>query len=297
MAVFVTIDYFSGIANPSWLLDPAQVQRLRQMFAALPAAPLDALQAIYPRLGYQGLVVSSPDGEVPGFTVWSGLVWQGDAPGAVRADPGQRLERWLLSETMLPVVFTTYSLDFEAVNKPRNEQPIIGLPGDRRIGGLQCPRAPAFPGNVMPWTDATVGNNCYSYANNESATKSTPPIPGKHDSNVTFNQQSLMTGAKQDKLVATVPPDRLPAACPDGEAEAHYLAICLREQTGQARDFHCLRLDADGTWSHKDGKKRVRNTDDTGTPITDLRTARFKDQLTFVGFFGSMEGVRKIFQA
>ena len=127
-------------------------------------------------------------------------------------------------------------------------------------------------------------------------------MPGIDDTNVGFTEASLIAGAKQDKLVVTSPPNALPDVCPGGD-RSHYLAICLREQTGQARDFHCLRLDGDGRWSHMDsspphkwGALTVRNTDDTHNVIADLRTARFKNKLTFVGFFVSTEGKRVIEQ-
>ena len=63
---------------------------------------------------------------------------------------------------------------------------------------------------------------------------------------------------------------------------------------GSFTDFHCLRLDKDGRWSHKDGAGPVRRHDDTKNDIIDLRTALFKLPLTFVGFFLSTKGRRRI---
>jgi hypothetical protein len=38
-------------------------------------------------------------------------------------------------------------------------------------------------------------------------------------------------------------------------------------------DFHWLRKDADGTWSHKQGSTNARNTDDSSAVITNPATA------------------------
>ncbi len=50
-------------------------------------------------------------------------------------------------------------------------------------------------------------------------------------------------------------------------------------------DFHWLRQDTDGNWSHKCGGTKATNLDNDGAVITDPRTANIKPY-TFVKFMG-----------
>jgi hypothetical protein len=104
----------------------------------------------------------------------------------------------------------------------------------------------------------------------------------------------IQAATANDKL-DLVTPAALPTACPVNP-NSHYLVICLRDPMGNGSftDFHCLRMDKTGRWSHKDGAGPVRKHDDTKNQIVDLRTALFKIPLTFVGFFISTKGVRRI---
>src|SRR5262249_29446291 len=77
---------------------------------------------------------------------------------------------------------------------------------------------------------------------------------------------------------------RLPTGCPP--AGTHFIAVVIRHHpTGTIADFHCIRLDRSGAWSHKDGKGKVRDVDDTGRPISDLTKARFKWSPALVGIY------------
>jgi hypothetical protein len=193
-------------------------------------------------------------------------------------DPDRQMERWLVDGTAPDALGRKFGFSFESVNTQRAVNPIDGLPGGGTFGGVRWDTAPAYTGNIEPWNDPLKSNNCYSYANNDPAPGMSAPVPGRDDRNVTYSVGALMTGALQDGLEA-VDGALLHEAAPEDEPDAHYMVICLREQTGQARDFHCLRLDK------------------TGTVITDLRTAKFNGQLTFVGLFVSIKGRRRIFQA
>ncbi len=87
MAVIVTLEVFSGRPNPEWSLAPAQSAEFEQRLAALPAADIAGLDD---PLGYRGFSVR---GRVSPVRVFRGQVMNGQQ---ALADPGRRLERWLL---------------------------------------------------------------------------------------------------------------------------------------------------------------------------------------------------------
>jgi hypothetical protein len=94
-----------------------------------------------------------------------------------------------------------------------------------------------------------------------------PAIPGPG----TLTQQTLQhldLALAADLLVNTGMV--LPSFCPIGAA--HYLAVLLRRHpSGTLRDFHCVRLDRNGHWSHKDGAGTIRKRDDAGRATCGLR--------------------------
>lgn len=121
-------------------------------------------------------------------------------------------------------------------------------------------------------------NNCYSYACNRDMHRMAPggfgypwrpglgagqavplkPQPGQ------LTDQLLDEAARADGLVA-IDPDRL--ECPPGQ----YPVMMFRNLRGT--DFHFIRRDADGTWSHKIGGSEATNRDSKGNRITEPRTA------------------------
>ena len=50
-------------------------------------------------------------------------------------------------------------------------------------------------------------------------------------------------------------------------------------------DYHWWRQNLDGTWSHKPGKNRVQNTDNSDNIITNPETCNRGNYSTFAGFF------------
>jgi hypothetical protein len=89
LALVVTLDVFSGRPNPEWALTPAEGVEFERRLAVLPplsVAPADQAQP----LGYRGFDVRGCPTPV---RVFRGLVVNG---GQTFADPGRRLERWLL---------------------------------------------------------------------------------------------------------------------------------------------------------------------------------------------------------
>jgi hypothetical protein len=71
----------------------------------------------------------------------------------------------------------------------------------------------------------------------------------------------------------------------------HYIAMLLRPQSSCnfarcAPDFHFMRKDANGLWSHKAGEAPAANKDANGALIKDPKTAKISGQYTeFCGYF------------
>ena len=50
-------------------------------------------------------------------------------------------------------------------------------------------------------------------------------------------------------------------------------------------NFHWVRLDSNGFWSHKAGGTPVKNVDNTGSKITDPSKSDFSPWTQFCGYF------------
>lgn len=61
----------------------------------------------------------------------------------------------------------------------------------------------------------------------------------------------------------------------------HYVALVIWPN----EDFHWLRLDDNGLWSHKPGETQIKNTDNSGFPITNPRTMQLFPYSIFCGYF------------
>lgn len=87
-----TLDIFSGRPNPTWTLTATETSELRQQVAAL-SARLATVPRV-PDLGYRGVRVVMPSVQI---TAGHGgiSVEEGSATTSY-ADPGRRLESWLL---------------------------------------------------------------------------------------------------------------------------------------------------------------------------------------------------------
>jgi len=121
------------------------------------------------------------------------------------------------------------------------------------------------------------GNNCYSYACNRDMHRisagfgyqwrpgygSGRPVP-MSATGAPLTNELLDEAARADGLVR-IDPDRL--ECPSGQ----YPIMLFRSSDGS--DFHFVRRDADGTWSHKIGPNDATNLDLQRNRITNPRTA------------------------
>lgn len=296
MSATVYLDVFSGLPNPQWKLKDADYQELLRRVTSLRAGPLEpGFEAA--EWGYKGMVIRSPGRATirifAGVGAKSGYVQIANRRGTF-VDVERSIEPWLLDRATGMV--DKYGLTYAELTRARNETRIKGLDQARPIGAFACATGVLFPptkGERARWNDSS--SNCYNYANNQKAGGGLPAVPGPNHRLSWTPDEMRHAAIVKDKLELVSMDGHLPAVCPD-DPRSHYVVICLRDPIGNGAftDFHCLRLDQDGKWSHKDGAGPVRRHDDIKHEITDLRNAHFKIPLTFVGFFLSTKGRRRI---
>lgn len=143
--------------------------------------------------------------------------------------------------------------------------------------GYSCCRIPPY--GPAFWNDGgavQLGNNCYNYGNNKET--GTRAQPGKA-SGITLawpadmNCTAVINAAVADGI------EVLPASgtCPDKKDKIALVVAPLW-------DYHWYRLDNGGMWSHKPGRTRATNLDNSGNPISNPETANRGTYTDFCGY-------------
>ena len=289
MKAVVQLNLFSGLPNLQWKVPSTQA---RHLFETLKAVPLEAPGFVRvqgydeplgrPRAGYRGFTLTFEQaGRTRVFEVFDDYVLDVQI-GRVRHDPGSSIAREIFDSIPQNLIQENLEgMTYDEVIVPGSEGPIKGL--EQPLLTLRCRTGTRYEGNAGVFKTFRRVNNCYNYATgvlNKVLLKQA--IPG------TPNVQRPLTMAK---LRAAIESDRLeplglelPGACPP--PGSHYVAVLLRKSpAGGVRDFHCLRLDRNGVWSHKDGEGAVTNVDDVGKRIVDLKTAELSWDPELAGFY------------
>lgn len=293
---------FAGAPNPRWQLPPLEVDRIRREVEGLPRREihLEEMDLWEPVSGYGGVLlrVYGPQGETQTFRLYRGLAVE-EVSGVVRADSGRRLEQAVV-DTMPPdqaalIDYVSFSVLARELNEIETIEGVDAGPAPNCSGAL------AFP-PPLKWRQAPGKNNnhCYNYANDVFATLAAVPGGELHYDMTALELHTLLVADGLFPVSAT--PKVLPAVC-HPRADAHLFAACQRLKNPAAdnkiengvsmptyRDFHFLRFDANGTWSHKDGLKLPRNTDNKGKALADLSAASFKYKHYWVGYYWTYPG-------
>lgn len=288
MKATIELNLYSGFRNPVWVVGGSEA---RHLLAAFEMLPMEARGfqpiAMYkeplgrPRSGYRGLTIAFENGDQRVFEVFGDLVLDPKI-SRVRRDSQRQLERHLYS--LMPTETTVEYLagmSFEQVILSGHEARIQNI--DAVPSELECAAAPLYEGDAGDFLTHRYVNNCYNYA-----TKVVNKVPLKQALPGTPNVGKPLTMAR---LRAAVEDDgfvplgmALDGSCPP--EGSYYIAVLLRRSpSGAVRDFHCLRLDRNGVWSHKDGKGEVRNVDDNGNAIVDLAQAALSWEPELAGFY------------
>lgn len=304
MIAHVKLRLFSGWPNPEWTIGDADSRTLARNFNDLQQI-MSGMPRLKPRLGYRGMTITLVNGEKPPVTIDIYNQWVVDSRFEVaRLDVKRQLENMIFKTAPIEVRAVIQEMSFSALTAQGNEVPIDGLkPPDSPKKG--CAYGPSAPGS-KDWIGRADYNNCYNFANDvlnidewsESALPGT--LTKMPATTVTAKVKAILRAAIKVDGLQRVEDDTVPAACPI--ADKHYMVVILRHHPSSiaVKDFHCFRLDMDGTWWHKDASGLPRNTDDaganpnTGDLITDLTQAKFDGNPVLVGVYRAKKDNPKI---
>lgn len=298
MTIELRVLLFTGLANPSVILEgreaealAAQLQRLQPLQARIQQEP-------YPRLGYRGveIIVRDDDRHIRSRTV----VYYGAVFDPARVTLLDDRARVLEHQVFQRVAGTSFQglekLTWATVDQTGNETTIGGLESSP-TASPSCENGPTTPAS-KPWAANMTLNNCYNYANDVLNTDdlASPAMPGHlagrgPGDRPTFKQ--LVHGeVVSDDLVALG--ESVPAVCPS--SGHHVIVVMMRDahrHTSQL-DYHCVRLDKNGHWSHFDASGMPRMTDDAGRQIDNITTAVFDGSPELIGVYMALADNPKI---
>jgi hypothetical protein len=292
----VELKLFSGFPNLSWALPSDDAKRL---FDTIDSLPLEAPGFVHtpgyadplgrPRGGYRGFTMTFENGGRERlYEVFERHVLD-VAINRVRRDPHRSIEKDVYASIPKPLAREFLEgVTYDEIIIRAHEGPIKGL--QRAQLSLRCRTGPRYEGNTGAFKTHKRKNNCYNYATGVVNTVlMSQAIPGTPNVRRPLTMAKLRAAVESDLLEPLGM--ELPNACPP--PGSHYVAVLLRHSpTGAIKDFHCLRLDRNGVWSHKDGDDEVRDIDDVGNPIINLSTASLHWDPELAGFYRFVEANR-----
>lgn len=287
MSLLITLDVFSGRPNPVWLLDDEDEREVRRCLEEVRAVTSMRPSGALGRLGYRGFLVHEP-ADVHGETllrVHEGILDRG--PRAPNRLARNRELEWLLLETAgdaLPERVRAHveqAIEPELAAELREPDELFER---YRVG---CPPseatdAPAYDPDRWNVPSVQPHNNCYNYANDQVT--NTFAQPGRA-AGVPFEEltcDAVGRAARSDGFQAQ-------GSFGDhrGSGQGWYVALVI----WPAVDYHWYRQDDSGCWSHKPGPTPARDVDDSGSQITDPRTA---DRGPYTDFCTYMVTTRRV---
>lgn len=299
MYAIVRLRLFSGLDNPEWRLDGTEVNDWYQRLLRLP--PLASSERVQPnaRLGYRGMeikVVGDKE-EIIAQAVFFASSAIDRLKGGFLEDKERSIEQQLFESAPTDALKGLEGLTWATVNFTGNETPIRNLNAPGKPSG-RCAIGASTPGS-KPWSTHASYNNCYNYANDKLNSDSTEKaaLPGvmktRRPAKSTVLKNRLRQEIPTDDLVR-VGSDSVPVACPT--QRHHYLVVIIRDAhpTTTAKDFHCIRLDKNGKWSHLDASGFPRTDDDAQQEITDITKAVFDGSPELVGVYVAKKNNAKI---
>lgn len=278
MTVIVTLDMYSGLPNPSWEIPEADAEKLAELLSRKRARSTVAAPGSTGRLGYRGLLISSPAGGVAPMRLraFDGIVEAAslDTPNFI--DDDSEIESFLLS-TAGPALRTD-EIDYIQAEIQKNATG--GIANSMRSFDLMA----VPPYNPAKWNnDPSIlqANNCYNYGNDEiTNTFAQPGLGSGQAAPYPPSCSGTTSAAVRDGLKQIPSPDVTPA-------DGHIAALVVSTTVGFF-DYHWYRLDSNALWSHKPGRTPARNTDNSGRLILDPRTCDRGPYNNFCGFFNSV---------
>lgn len=269
----VTVDLYSGKANPNWTV-AADVARGLLREAGLNRSALALPNDVPGRLGYRSLLLDVLDPRLSrdnGLPTRFALAY----PGAPNFSKGMEIAEKLLATattTALATFLPLTPLLLPILCRRQIEDALRSLA--RRIARAIASPAPGssatscpferLPFNPSFWNDPAhiKDNNCYAYATNKRT--DTFPQPGRQAgaSITTLDCADTGRAARADGV------HNAGDCLPDSEKPRLLVALVI----WPGNDYHWYRLHSEGFWGHKPGETPAVNVDNSGAVISNPET-------------------------
>lgn len=281
MATTVTLSIFSGRKNPQTQLSGEAERELLGRVRRLRGGSPQRVKDVRP-FGMGVFRVTREDKAQ--FLCGGGLIEFGLYPFSYPDNEG--IERFLIDVFPDTVVSNALKRKLKAYIKERHRPP-SALKRYKR-----CKPNPAIDARPFDPNWGTVGfnhlpcNNCYDYANDQVTDTYSQPGYGGGQVFADHTPAAITAAAIRDGL-ASVPNLSDPLKKP---GSGWYVALLLGSvptASGKREaDYHWLRQNKNGCWSHKIGGDSVWNTDSNFKPIYDPQAAAYDWGLIHYNKFG-----------
>jgi len=288
MALRITVDMFSGRANPTIELEGPDadevlerlrpVRRLGEDDLGLPSEPI---------LGYRGLVIEQVGDESveafpPTFRVAGSDLF---GPGLAHRAADEGFEDFVFGSTGLlrrldeegdfVELLQAEAERFRNVRQRSLRPHFVPWPWAR-----PCDGAPTYEPGWWNVPARQYDNNCYNYATNYRTDTFAQPGLASGAMYASLSCADVLAAAIRDELVDSPGADN---HCP---TEGQLVALVV----WPGGDFHWYRKGRRGAWTHKPGSTAVTNVDNAGKAIGDPRTADRGPYTDFCTFMVVMHG-------
>ena len=284
----VTINIFSGRANPTWLVHGDEAEAVLRRIASTPGmiSPVPA----EPRLGYRSTEISLLSDEAAGRY---GLPqrFRIAAPGAADLSGGIEMAQRLI---LGPPGRLAAGADGGMPQFLADQVAQVAAPPPHHVSSADAGSAGLAPGageapakgcivesttfNPNFWNNPQhqLQNNCYAYACNQ-ATNTWPQHPGRASGHeyTAYTPQNVSAAAKSDGA------HDVDVCFPDSEKPRWLVALVI----WPGKDFHWYRHSSEGFWGHKMGQCPVVNIDHGKQVIS---SPRLCDRGPYAQFYGYM---------
>lgn len=257
MPITVTLCVFSGRPNPRFQLAAEEEQELLRLLRRLRVRDSRRVSDVRPT-GF-GIIRVTRGGSSQ-FLCGGGLIEFPLQP-SLRDDPG--IENWLIGlcpRPLLPSKLKRVLIDYIKVKEKARALPLKKRPPCKPNPAADSPvfdefwAAGGWNGNPLSYNHQFC-NNCYDYANNQQTDTFSQPGYGGGQIFSKYTISNIAAASALDGLVKVANP-----TSPLALGKGWYVALLIG-RVGDSHDFHWVRQDQSGCWSHKLGSGSVWDTD------------------------------------
>ncbi|CAF1285823.1 unnamed protein product [Adineta steineri] len=273
----ITLHVFSGTPNPVWKIDIKQLTQIKQL----------AYETLFNNNDNNNTLLSKPTTRVMGY---HGFTISCSSNQYVFVNGLSPIENLLLLGGRRHLSASIIHHVKDHLGEIMSE--ITSIQSDN----ADCNHVPIKGTDAVPVYDPKTddngcfvtkesSNNCYAYGTD--IVTNTFPQPGRGSGKKwSLNTCEDMGNASiRDGLVYNG--TTLPTGKPE---KGHFVALLIWPET----NFHWIRMDANGYWSHKPGGTPVRNKDNRDLPITDPSKSDFSPWTQFCSYYVAQPSILKI---